>query len=482
MNLSKISFQITAFFIAALIHTALVPVFAQPPDTLWTYEYRGPQDDNVVDIAPTSDGGFVCAIKSEAETVDSGRAVLVKLNTMGQEAWSWSYRDWDLWTVTTVTGTQDGGFILAGSGNTWWQEQAVLRTDSAGNPLWYRYYRVPYTDWAVDIVTTHDGGYALITAQLALLRLNAAGDSLWSRDYGDYHFGYGGELIETDDRGFILCGTRGYIRPDSMWDVQPWICKTDSLGGIEWERRINVTGDVWCMTIASAGDGDYVVAGSSFATDTSRSRPFVARISGSGDVLWTRIWNDVEANLRRCRALPDGGFILGGLYASDTPYFERYYLMKIDGNGNRLWDGIYGNSQLVSGSALAVLNDGSLGIGNGQLRSNTIGWDAWAARTGVVTSAVSPPSIIPANPILLSIYPNPFNSTTQIEFTLPTTRRVSLRLYDVLGREVAVLLDEMKTVGEHSVRFDGGSLSSGVYFCRMEAGTEARIQKIVLMR
>ncbi|RPH93176.1 T9SS C-terminal target domain-containing protein [candidate division KSB1 bacterium] len=50
---------------------------------------------------------------------------------------------------------------------------------------------------------------------------------------------------------------------------------------------------------------------------------------------------------------------------------------------------------------------------------------------------------------MLTAYPNPFNSTTQIEFTLPVTQRVSLRLYDVLGREAATLLNERRTAGEH---------------------------------
>jgi len=89
---------------------------------------------------------------------------------------------------------------------------------------------------------------------------------------------------------------------------------------------------------------------------------------------------------------------------------------------------------------------------------------------------------VPRNICLLTAYPNPFNGTTQIEFTLPVTQRVSLRLYDVLGREAAVLLDEMRTAGEHRVSFDGSALASGVYFCRMEAGKETRTQKIVLMK
>jgi hypothetical protein len=82
----------------------------------------------------------------------------------------------------------------------------------------------------------------------------------------------------------------------------------------------------------------------------------------------------------------------------------------------------------------------------------------------------------------LSVYPIPFNSTTQIEFTLPSTQRVSLRLYDVLGREVAVVMNEIRTAGRHEMTFDASGLPSGVYLCRLEAGGMAQTRKIVLVK
>jgi hypothetical protein len=95
-------------------------------------------------------------------------------------------------------------------------------------------------------------------------------------------------------------------------------------------------------------------------------------------------------------------------------------------------------------------------------------------------NAVESPPI--ARGFQVKAYPNPFNAATQIEFMLPSTQRVSLRLYDVLGREVAVLVNEIKTAGEHRVTFDASGLASGVYLCRMQAGSFAQTRKIVLVR
>jgi len=75
----------------------------------------------------------------------------------------------------------------------------------------------------------------------------------------------------------------------------------------------------------------------------------------------------------------------------------------------------------------------------------------------------------PTKYALLGNYPNPFNPTTNINYQLPEAARVSLKVYDMLGREVAKLVDgDMKT-GYHSVTFDGSRLSSGIYFVRFIA-------------
>jgi hypothetical protein len=79
------------------------------------------------------------------------------------------------------------------------------------------------------------------------------------------------------------------------------------------------------------------------------------------------------------------------------------------------------------------------------------------------------PSSGPLDFALSSNYPNPFNPTTVITYQLPQMSQVTLRVFDMLGREVAVLVDETKDVGYYSATFDGSKLSSGVYFTRLVA-------------
>ncbi|MDI6804574.1 MAG: T9SS type A sorting domain-containing protein [Bacteroidota bacterium] len=91
---------------------------------------------------------------------------------------------------------------------------------------------------------------------------------------------------------------------------------------------------------------------------------------------------------------------------------------------------------------------------------------------------------LPTEYSLSQNYPNPFNPTTTIRYDLPTASHVVLKVYNVLGQEVATLINEQKTVGKHSFEFRASDfeLSSGVYFYRLVAGEFVSVKKFILVR
>ncbi len=79
-------------------------------------------------------------------------------------------------------------------------------------------------------------------------------------------------------------------------------------------------------------------------------------------------------------------------------------------------------------------------------------------------------------------YPNPFNPTTQIQYAVPKGQEVSLKVYDVLGREVATLVDGFREAGRHTATFDAAHLSNGVYLYRLESAGQTKTRKMMLMK
>ncbi len=89
---------------------------------------------------------------------------------------------------------------------------------------------------------------------------------------------------------------------------------------------------------------------------------------------------------------------------------------------------------------------------------------------------------IPASYALEQNYPNPLNPTTTIEYELPKSSVVRLSVFDMLGREVSVLVNDKRDAGVHDVKFDGTNLASGMYFYRLQAGSFVDVKKFVLLK
>jgi len=83
---------------------------------------------------------------------------------------------------------------------------------------------------------------------------------------------------------------------------------------------------------------------------------------------------------------------------------------------------------------------------------------------------------------LFQNYPNPFNPTTSIEYRVGSSEYVTLKVYDVLGREVATLVNEEKLPGEYEIEFDGSQLSSGIYFYKLTSGNFIETKKMIYLK
>ena len=122
------------------------------------------------------------------------------------------------------------------------------------------------------------------------------------------------------------------------------------------------------------------------------------------------------------------------------------------------------------------------------------GYTGWTMTTGPVgkantqfvmspiTSVSQIGTEVPETYNLKQNYPNPFNPTTKINFAIPKQGFTTLKVYDMLGREVTRLVNEMKTPGNYSVDFNASTLSSGVYFYKLEVNGFSDVKRMVLIK
>jgi hypothetical protein len=182
------------------------------------------------------------------------------------------------------------------------------------------------------------------------------------------------------------------------------------------------------------------------------------------------------------------------LYYGGGPYTQIGYATSTNGinwtkySGNPVffpgasgtWDGyrVEHGSMIRQGTKIKFWYSG-----NGY--SSELGRDLWQigyATSDLITSTSDDKTVVSEAYSLAQAFPNPFNPETEIAFSIPKSERVTLKIFDALGEEIATLIDEVRPAGNHTARWKPSTLASGVYFYRLEAGTFSETKKLVLMK
>lgn len=159
-----------------------------------------------------------------------------------------------------------------------------------------------------------------------------------------------------------------------------------------------------------------------------------------------------------------------------------------DGAFLRLLSGVTGNRgvyELPSGNFLTTNGAGLHELDTNGTLVRTILLSAnlqYINLVDLATTSIDEPDPIPSSITLLQNYPNPFNPATTIEYHLPAATHVTLKVVDLLGREVATLVNERQQAGVYKTPFDAGRLTSGVYFYRLQAGNSVQTRRLVLLK
>ena len=174
---------------------------------------------------------------------------------------------------------------------------------------------------------------------------------------------------------------------------------------------------------------------------------------------------------------PDVGFAVGG----------QGIIIKTSDSGQN-WE--FMNSTTSQSLTSIKMQNELIGVvvGSGIILKTIDGGNTWIQKQ-VITDLTQDKSKDITSYILVQNYPNPFNPNTSIQYavsSLPTGQAgrqfVTLKVYDVLGNEVATLVNEEKPAGSYKVEFNGDGLTSGVYFYKLRAGSYVEVKKMVLLR
>jgi hypothetical protein len=215
------------------------------------------------------------------------------------------------------------------------------------------------------------------------------------------------------------------------------------------------------------------------------------RLADSINISQLDLLAGVNFRLLPCEAHSGGGFVFGNIkgidgsalpgvlsYVEDTDNnFVDYTVSDMDGSyliGNLE----PGNYTLVS--TLVNYNNNESPISVDYLNNSTFNIDVNLSPDAA--TGLNDNSAIINGYSLNQNYPNPFNPSTIISYQIQNTGLVTLKLYNILGKEVATLVNENQNAGKYNYTFKGGNLASGVYFYRLQAGSFVSIKKMTLLK
>jgi uncharacterized delta-60 repeat protein len=429
---------------------------------LWTTHIYTPNFsmDNVADMVVDDDGNVF--ISGVIDGLSTTRAFCAKYNTEGQQEW-FSQPDESL--------------------------------DNDSDPV----------ELTVDM-----DGYVYVTAAsldgIVTIKYNQEGTELWSEVYS-----IGGESfctpsdIDTDEAGNPIVVGECYLG-GGVSEIQT--IKYSPEGSIEWITQFQSQSNNKALSLQIESNGRINVLGLSYGP--GESEYVLLKYDNSGNEIWTAVLDEAYTHMsivgynwdiNADMVVDDYGsvYLTGEVYS--PPEHSQIVTAKYNEEGELLWS--------VTHDAPGSLHNSPVGIGVDELGNVYVaGFSIWGeyllwGYTYWSSTSISklflvkylqpnyPVSIdqkiAPLNTALISIYPNPFNPTTTISYDLPKQSSVNLTVFDIQGRKIVELHDADKPPGNYEVQWNGMDLggnqvSTGVYFCRLEAGDYSQTIKMVYLR
>lgn len=462
----------------------------------WSKVLTGPgnRSDNVQGLKTDGNGNVYVAGEIRTSSSES-EIIIVKYNSSGHEIWRSAYngpangpdspRDLAIDNVGSVYVT---GYHTGANG---FYDAFAAKYDSSG-----------VRQWATGIVSTGlssqgnsitvDGAgnniyftgfyfYDLSNSRVIhTVKLNSAGDTVWTRrETGSAGLIDVGVDIITDNSGNVIvaASTQNTGPRDDIT-----VIKYNPMGVRQWMTVNNLSGqsdNVWDIACDAAGN----IYGGCKKGHSTLNDFAVQKYSPAGNIEWTKVYNGGGNDALTDLVVNNGFIYVTGLTAA-TGQGDNAVTLKYNSDGVKLWEKVYSNPDNGNdqGRAIGIDNNGNVIVAGNSFDSTT-NLDVMVIKYSQETmTGIHTENETAREYELFQNYPNPFNPATNIKFSVPSGGEVSLKVYDIAGKQVAELVNEFKQKGSYTVSFDASALPSGAYFYRLETADFKETKKMLLVK
>ena len=310
-------------------------------------------------------------------------------NTLWKKSYGGS--GWD--QLNSLVSTPDGGALFGGyttsngSGNI---DMYLVRVDPQGKMLWENSYGGLKADILESLILMPDGGALLggytsssgAGGDIYIVRIDERGNKLWEKTYGGLGRDAVESLVLTPDGGALL---GGYTSPgvgDEVWlkeklktqtvkqimseagNNDMYLIRVDEQGNKLWEKRYDKSRSDVLRSLVLTPDGGALLGGSVQPSDLTSQDMYLVRVDKNGNKLWEKTYGGTDRDEIRSLALTsDGGALLAGTTTSSGAGATDMYLIRVDESGNKLWEKTYGGANHDHLTSIVITQDGGALLG-----------------------------------------------------------------------------------------------------------------------
>jgi hypothetical protein len=470
-------------------------------DTLWTKTFGGVNDDICWSIAVVD---YSYILVGEKNAIPFHPDIwIIKTDLSGTQLWTKTYGNTGDDVAYFISKAGDDNYIIAGKTGYPTPRAWLLKINSVGDTIWTKTYGESYDSFhSYKELTNHNliiTGMRYIGGEgwnVCLLKTDSLGNTDWEKTYdyqNDYDIGY--SVQQTSDGGFIVCGSSS-VDGGALFG---WIIRTNEMGDTLWTQEVhsyvksNILSSIntTLYSVIQSSNGDYVVVGNQPILPVSDHAQQVVLLRIASDIVPVELTsftatverNAVSLNWQTATETNNSGFEI-----------ERKQIGSPKSSvGNQDWNQIAfvpGFGTTTEPKSYSLIDE-YLSSGKYQYRLKQIDFDGTFEYSNTVEVEITSPTEFS----LEQNYPNPFNPTTKIKYTIPSVTLnvpvampskgdilVSLKVFDVLGNEVATLVSQPQQPGTYEVEFNADKLSSGVYYYQLRYSSFVETKKMILLR
>ena len=466
----------------------------------WSKVFNGPQsDDDIASAMFVDDAGNVYVTGISRWTADAFKIVTLKYSPSGSLLWIAVFdslgqsdsRAEDIWVDS------NGNVFVTGwisQSNNGYYDIATIKMSSSGEILDWAYFGQVNNiqDSGTNILGDTNGNIFVggdswrnvsLGREVVIIKYNSDLDTNWvvHVNGSDNSFNEFTVSLELDDTGNIYALCRLQNDP-GFTDFA--VVKINSGGDVVWRVEYDEAGGQDIPEAMTMDDnGNIYVTGRVRRSSGGGYNDFAIRkYNNDGLEQWTTYYDgpqNLDDDPIDLVLDQNGNVFVCGESNRDGSAF-KFIVVKYTPTGIFDWEYVYDEN--VNGKALSVRPDNNgyvYSAGEAETPAGDV--DLFAVKLSKTTS-VETETVVPENFELFQNYPNPFNPSTRIQYQISSLAKVTLKVYDLLGNEVAILVDEYKSAGTYDVDFNGESLNSGIYFYTLNAGNFTQTKKLVLLK